>query len=165
MPPPVIIRNKGPRFATGDLWRLHTKGCWVVVTTNIGWKSDGANVMGAGVAKQAAERFPDLPLWYGTLCRKYREEVGAVLYNPGRLVLIPTKPLNRVAPQLSWQQDSSLELVEQSVLQLAQVLVEERFTVAMGYPGCGNGNLQVAKVKPMLLKHLANPKVIIVEPS
>lgn len=153
MPKPVL--SVGPRFFKGDLWEFHKRGYWTCVTTNIGWRANGTNVMGAGVAKEATVRYPSLPEWYGNLCRKYKEKVGICIYNPGRLIMLPTKELNRKKPWLSWQSDSSLELIEQSIQQLVEAVNEERLNrIALSYPGCGNGNLSPKTVKPILLRYL-----------
>lgn len=151
-----------PHYATGDLWDYHRQGYWVVVTTNIGWKSNGENVMGRGVAAQAAKRFPDLPAWYGELCRKHMERVGICLYNPGRLILFPTKPLDKVNPHLSWRGGSCLRLIETSLIELVKVAADEHLKqIAMSWPGCGNGGLQIAQVKPLLNRYLG-PRFTIV---
>lgn len=160
---PPLIKLDRPVCTKGDLWDYHSKGWWVVVTTNIGWKSNGENVMGAGVAKQAATRFPELPLWYGELCMKFREHIGICLYNEGRLIMLPTKPLDVRNPHLSWKGGSSLLLIEQQLPELYSVVQDEAIKrVALSYPGCGNGGLDVAQVKPLLNKYL-NARFTVVE--
>lgn len=161
--PPLITKADRPAFVKGDLWEFHKQGYWVVVTTNIGWKKDHSNVMGAGVAKQAAYRFPDLPEWYGDLCVKYKDGIGICLYNEGKLIMLPTKPLNRAAPHLSWQGNSSLPLIESGLQELVAVVETEKLRrVALSYPGCGNGGLDVKVVKPLLTKYL-NSRFTVVE--
>lgn len=163
MPKPVI--SALPLFKRGDIWQYHKRKHWVVVTTNIGWKASGHNVMGAGVAKQAAERYPDLPQWYGWLCRKYKENIGICLYNPGGLIMLPTKPLNRKNPHLSWQSDSDLELIKIGLKQLVQCVNDEHIkAVAMSYPGCGNGGLRRSQVKPLLKQYL-DTRFVVVRPE
>jgi len=46
---------------TGDIWEQHKLGRWIVITTNGAIKNDGSCVMGRGVAKQAADKYPELP--------------------------------------------------------------------------------------------------------
>lgn len=54
-------KNSRIKLAKGDLWDWFEKGHRVVVTTNIGWHPETArNNMGAGMALQAALRFPGL---------------------------------------------------------------------------------------------------------
>lgn len=49
----------------GDLWDYSARGEWIAITTNGITKANGQAVMGAGLAKQAATRYPDLPSWLG----------------------------------------------------------------------------------------------------
>ena len=61
--------------ANGDIWNWLSEphNCEVVIPTNIGWKADGSNVMGAGIAKQAILRYGrDIAAWYGAICRACR---------------------------------------------------------------------------------------------
>lgn len=150
----------GPSYVTGDLWDYYERGYWVVVPTNIGWKSNGENVMGRGMALQAATRFPELPMWYGRLCKMFREDVGICLH-PERLLLFPTKPLAD-DPAMSWKQESSLKLIQKNLIDLRDICNMEGIKkVAMGYPGCGNGRLCEAQVRPLLNRYL-NPRFTVV---
>ena len=145
---------------TDSLWRHHDEGRWVVITTNIGWKKDGDNPMGAGVAKEAAKRFPDLPTIYGVRCQKYRCDTAVWPFEPGKLILFPTKPLNSNQPWLSWKNNSDYGLIEKSAKQLAYLvfILRERgkflSTVTLPMVGCGNGNLNPKRVTQILEKYL-----------
>ena len=161
MPKSVLSRVTKPTYVLGDLWEFHKRGFWVVVTTNIGWKANGDNVMGAGVALQAARKFPQLPRYYGRLCKKYKDMLGVVIYDEGRLILAPTKRLDWKKPHLSWQAEADIGLVEQTIHQLAELAREERFKIAMSYPGCGNGGLSPREVKPLLDRYLSSRFVVV----
>lgn len=156
------------RQELGNLWRHHDDGCWVVVTTNIGWKKDGSNPMGAGVAKEAAKRFPDLPEVYGARCKRYKETTAVWPFSPGKLILFPTKPFDAKQPWLSWQNDSDYGLVERSTKQLAKLVKVLRDDhgihipkVALPMVGCGNGNLKKKRVIQILLRHLDDTFVLV----
>lgn len=141
---------------SGDIWTLHKEGHWIVVTTNIGWKKDGSNPMGAGIAKTAADKYPDLPVWYGERCKKYRTNTAVAAYKNGRIFLFPTKPFNEEQPWLSWKSDSSIELIERSSRQLVRLvdILSNRGLfiprVGLPLPGCGNGNLTQRQVIPII---------------
>lgn len=141
---------------SGDLWTWNHEGRWVVVTTNIGWKKDGSNPMGAGVARAAAEHYPELPAWYGERCKKYGAKTAVAPYPQGKLFLFPTKPLNEEQPWMSWQQDSSLELIRRSCKQLVKlvdIMSDGKYfitKVGLPLPGCGNGNLTPREVLPII---------------
>mgnify|MGYP006048552271 CR=1 FL=1 len=57
--------------AHGDLWDVHAQGSWIAITTNGVIRTNGHGVMGAGLAKQAADRFPRLPLLLGIHLRRF----------------------------------------------------------------------------------------------
>jgi hypothetical protein len=150
----------------GNIWDHHAEGGWIVITTNIGWKNDGTNPMGAGIAKTAADKYPELPLWYGKKCRKFEADTAVLPYKPGRLFLFPTKPLAE-QPWMSWKQDSSLELIRQSTQQLVlwlEILQKDglKFIKPIGVPmvGCQNGNLKPKQVVPILEKYLTDKFVL-----
>lgn len=139
---------------SGDLWTWNHEGRWIVVTTNIGWRKDGLNPMGAGVAKAAADLYPDLAAWYGRRCKKYGSNTAVAVYD--KLFLFPTKPLNEDQPWMSWKSDSSLELIARSCRQLVKLVdvlsASGEFIPRVGLPlpGCGNGNLTRHQVLPII---------------
>ena len=141
---------------SGDLWTWNAEHRWIVITTNIGWKKNGANPMGAGIARVAAEKYPDLPNWYGDRCKKYAEKTAVAPYREGRMFLFPTKPLDEEQPWMSWKNDACLALIQKSCKQLVKLVdvMEERgdllVQVALPLPGCGNGNLMPRQVMPIL---------------
>lgn len=155
------------REQIGDIWTFHSEKRCVIITTNIGWRRDGANPMGAGTAKQAADLFPELPAWYGQRCQKYKHGTAVCYYQPGNLILFPTKPLNISAPWLSWQADASIKLITRSAQQLAKLvdILEERKKIAgfIGLPlvGCQNGHLRRRDVIPILRAFLDDRFVLL----
>jgi len=154
-------------FESGDLFsNIDTLYTYTLVTTNLGWKSNGENVMGAGCALEAATRFPGLPAWYGTIC----QQIAASKFSPdsrqlipvaphnvvpakGWLGCFPTKPLDRKNPALSWKGKSTLDQIEQSCIALKECLQRWQRPVYMPMPGCGNGGLSPREVRPLLLKY------------
>lgn len=129
---------------------------WIVITTNIGWKKDGCNPMGAGIAKTAAELCPELPEWYGKRCAKYQGHTAVAAYMPARMFCFPTKPFDPKQPWASWRNDSNLDLIRRSCRQLMKLVdtLTERGVlinkVGLPLPGCGNGNLSPSVVKPII---------------
>ncbi|MGH9391894.1 MAG: hypothetical protein ACRD1Z_20010 [Vicinamibacteria bacterium] len=148
----------------GDLWEY---GNWaargghlLVIPTNIGWRWDGQNVMGAGLAKEAVKRWGyGVAKWYGGVCRAFGEDTPVVRYFRSPLLLFPTKPLRRGDPSRSWMQESSLELVARSTRQLAawHEMSGWQEGIAVPFlPGCGNGKLPEAWVYPILRRWLGD---------
>jgi hypothetical protein len=148
----------------GDLWEHWQRGEKVVVTTNIGWTATAPywNNMGAGMAAQAARRFPELPEWYGRFCRATFPLTPVIEHPRYRLIFLPVKPLlNRNNPEISWDQEASLDLIEAGLRQLR----EHHGEIALGLPGCGNGGLKMAQVFPLLERYLAEERFTVVDQS
>lgn len=144
----------------GDIWDYEGKAL-VVVPTNIGWKKSGENVMGAGLAKQLVGRHPDLPLWYGEFCRANGADTPVVVHEGYGLVMFPTKRLIPQTPWLSWQNKSSMELIERSARQLSELPGEQEIVLPL--VGCGNGGLLAEAVLPLLEKYLSGDRFTVVD--
>ncbi len=150
--------------AVGDLW---TYPCDAKCVTTCGTlKANGELVMGAGVALQAAERFVYIARDFGNHVRV----AGNVPffwvnhYMPERedqeiLITFPTKH--------HWRDPSDPELIQAS----AEMIVKKLDTyhkhihiIAMPRPGCGNGGLRWADVKP-LLEPLLDDRFVVLIPK
>jgi len=140
-----------------NIWDLHSTH-WIVIPTNIGWKSNGDNVMGAGLAKQAALKYPDLPKFYGDYCQEDMEASAVIAYPEFKLIMFPVKELNRNHPHLSWKQDASLPLIEKSAKELSIF----PGNIAIPMVGCGAGNLKEEEVLPVLERYLSKDNFILV---
>lgn len=149
------------KWVNGDIWIYWKLGKIIVIPTNAGWKSDGSNVMGRGLAKQASEKIIELPFRYGNDCIK-REPYQ--YYEDIRLILVPTKPLNEEQPYLSWKQDANKETITDSLIWLNENV--ESFKSDKVYVpilGAGNGKMDKNMVKLLMDKYLKHPKFIGVE--
>lgn len=110
--------------------------------------------MGAGVAKQAAERFPHLPkLWGEHAIWMYGEP--AVGFNiewdaRSHCIFFPTKPLDAERPSLSWKSPASIGLIARSTHELVLTRRYRREPVALPLVGCGRGGLSREQVLPVL---------------
>lgn len=141
---------------TGNIWDYQTAITPIVIPTNIGWDRNRYNVMGAGLAKQAAEEYRWLPKWYGGICSKYKDKTSVMMHPEIPLILFPVKPLNKIKPWLSWQYSANLELIEKSCTQLASI-PRRVSRIYLPLVGCGNGGLEFEEVYPLLNKYLNNP--------
>lgn len=139
----------------GNIWLHHRRGEWVAITTNGNIRQDGACVMGRGVALQAARRLPQLPFDLGRLIRKRGNRVHRL--EEYHLVSFPVKH--------AWYEKADLDLIVRSAHEIVRLLddpladIEQLYSVR---PGCGNGGLSWADVKP-LIASVFDDRVIIVE--
>jgi len=145
---------------TGNIWHYPPRGYLIVIPTNMGWRKDGWNVMGRGLAKQASMKFPKLPAIYGEMCQDMAD-TGPEIRFWADLVLFPVKPLNEEFPYRSWQSHALPELIEQSAIQLAEWTNEEE-QVAVPLVGCGNGQLSETVVLPILNNYLNDDRFVLV---
>jgi len=144
------------RVRYGDIWDDWPTSP-VVVPVTIGWKTGGSAVMGAGIAKQAANRYPDLPQWWGFHCQQFRENTPVLFHPKYNMIFFPTKPLDEDRPWVSWRQDSDAKLIWRSAAQLAAFGPVEQ-TISIPLVGCANGKLSTELVLPILKTFLSHSR-------
>lgn len=145
-----MYESKSMRQVKDDLWKYHKKGFYICITTNGAIRKDGACVMGAGIARQAKQRYPDLPFLLGKRISKYGNKV--FVFKKLKLITFPVKH--------HWIEKADLALIRLSTFQLLQAA--DQFDLDRIYlprPGCKNGGRKWSEVKP-LLKMLDNRFVI-----
>lgn len=136
--------------AIGDLWSYHGLGFYVVIPTNT-QHSRGRAHMGAGLAKQAAERFPGIPAYYAALLAR---DASFAVVAAERLILLPTK--------IHWRDRSTLALVETGLHHLKRAQAEYRLErVALPRLGCGLGGLDWREVRPLVERYLGDAFTVV----
>lgn len=145
---------------TGDLWAY--PAAWICIPTNgMRRKGDGSAVMGAGLAKTAAELCPELPAHLGKLLLAHGNHVlnlGLWDVN-GReihLVSFPTKE--------HWNRPSHLDLIRRSARELRADFSRVEGAIAMPRVGCGFGGLGWSVVQPVLHEELPGDQFVVVTP-
>lgn len=137
----------------GDIWFWHKLGNYIVVPTNAGYRSDGANVMGAGIAKEAATRFSELPYKYGEYCKKMSPHT---VFDSWRLICVPSKRINLNHPYLSWKNDADYKYVEEGLtwldtnVSLIKSVGTQGKQIYVPLIGAGNGGLDPHEIKHMM---------------
>lgn len=128
------------REVVGDLWD-YPASVYVIPTNGFVKKGNPRRaVMGAGLALQAATRYPNLPEVLGRCILGRGNHVYGIAHN---IVAFPTKN--------DWRDDASLELIEQSARELKELADKIGWPiVAMPRVGCGLGGLRWGHVKPVL---------------
>jgi O-acetyl-ADP-ribose deacetylase (regulator of RNase III) len=123
----------------GDLWKYPAQ--YRAFLTNGIVTKDGLLVMGAGVAKQAKERYPHLPAALGRMVKALGNR--PFLMEAEGLISFPTKH--------NWRDQSDVELIRRSAVKVVDLVDRVRArSVAMPRPGCGLGNLDWADVKKVI---------------
>ena len=135
----------------GNIWDFHKQGHWVVITTNGSIRKDGKAVMGKGVAKEAAERFPGLAEDLGTRISHFGNHFFR--FDGLGIATLPVKH--------RWMEKADFTLIEQSIKEMLETLPCNLTKVYMVRPGCGNGGLDWKDVKPILEIYLDDRFVIV----
>lgn len=153
------------QYLQGDIWNYHkrqvlNKKSYIIIPTNLGFKKDGNNVMGRGLAYQCATKYPEIPKIYGEFCKnRIKNDIKKQLLvlNDYRLIMFPTKKIILEAPHLSWKQFSDTETIEKSLIELVN-LQEFKDGHIMYVPlvGAGNGGLDKQSIINLLKKYLSN---------
>lgn len=128
---------------TGNIWNSSAK--IVCVTTNNVVKPDGTLVMGGGIAKQAADRYPGLAKFLGSHVRKNGNSPGVYPDTGDDRVIVsfPTK--------YHWKEPSTLSLVRRSAYSIDVLAHEYGWAqVDSAWPGIGLGGLSKEEVRPIL---------------
>ena len=140
------------REISGNLWSSDADV--ICVTTNGVIKRDGTLVMGAGVAKQAALRYPELPSVFAAHVRKYGNTPCAYTAPDGRIIVsLPTKH--------DWRKSSDLRLIITSLVMIRCMFLNQ--TVALPRPGCSNGGLKWSDVQKYVSRALPEDRFTIVD--
>jgi hypothetical protein len=140
-----------PIFKTGDMWTAFDEAALFLLTTNSTIKRNGALVMGRGIARQARDRFPGLDSALG-------KQIQSACSNQGRYGLLvsprwPEARLGAFQVKRHYSQPASLELIRHSTAMLCTWCTEHpTATVAVNFPGIGNGRLPREDVLPIIMQ-------------
>jgi hypothetical protein len=137
----------------GNLWNFHSLGP-ICITTNSIIRKDNTLVMGAGIALQAKQRFPDVPGTLAGLVRKYGNR--AFYLSIPNLFSFPTKH--------DWKDRSDIDLIAQSCHDIVDITGRMGFNrVFLPKPGCANGQLSWADVDAVISRILDDRFTVIIQ--
>jgi hypothetical protein len=120
----------------GNMWTAWNEADLFLITTNSTIKKNGALVMGAGIAKQARDRFSGLDLALG---RKipHMQKYGLLVSED-----YPRKKLGAFQVKYFYGDSARLDLIMYSAVKLEQWIKNNpNARVHLNFPGIGNGKL------------------------
>lgn len=125
----------------GDMWSVFNTAKIFMITTNPIRRKDGAVVMGRGIAREAKERFPDLPYHFGRRLES----------NGNQFVGCISDPIWYFMVKDHWAQPAKLEIIDASVEDCLYKFNEfDGMRVDLNFPGIGNGQLSREDVLPLM---------------
>jgi O-acetyl-ADP-ribose deacetylase (regulator of RNase III) len=162
-----------------DLWSLHAQGWYLVDPTNLTLNATGAAVMGAGISRAVAERYPQVPAelgrWISTYTAGAAEPIcgralsvaevkGHLVFldRAHRIVYLPTK--------YDWRASADLALIDRALGEVSTLLrAHHELTLALPRIGAGLGGRDWAdEILPLVRRHLETPefaeRVLLVRP-
>jgi hypothetical protein len=135
---------------SGDIWDYMGRAI-IAVTTNGLVTRKGSAVLGRGCARQAQQRFPDLPLHLGRLLLEHGNHV---LPLGNGLVSFPVEESPWSVPDLL--------LIRRSAGELLELANREGWSrIVVPRPGCGGGGLDWKEVRPLLAEFFDNRFLVI----
>jgi len=140
------------KLKTGNMWSAFPHVDLFLVTTNSTIRKDGALVMGRGIAREAAQRFPRLPYSLGGAIERLSEGDGRhVKYG----ILVPkTWPSVKIGAfqvKYYWGDQASPSLIRFSTDELIDWCAKNPTAqVHLNFPGIGNGGLTPEQVLPII---------------
>ena len=139
-----------------NIWKYHKTSPhhWVVVTTNGFVKTSGACVMGRGIAREAAKKFPTLPFELGK----------KIQYDGNKVFVWPEYNVITFPVKHAWWEAADLQLIEKSAQALAALFKDREDIVYIPKVGCANGKRTWAEVRPILEVAFAGwPHVVVID--
>lgn len=124
----------------GDIWVYADSGVPIVITANGSLTRDGRAVMGRGVAKQAAQRYPGLAVKLGLLIAEQGSHVFDLSCG---IVSFPVE-------ESAWSLPDT-RIISRSAGELRALLdISGWERIVVPRPGCGGGGLEWMDVRPLL---------------
>lgn len=147
------------RYTTGDIWELAARNDgWTVIPTNTSFKNNGEAVMGAGMAKDAAIRYPGLPRLLANHMNSFGKET---IFIHDRIICLPTKR--------SWRRFAKMDLIENGCTQLVWLgnvldCIKHDGPIYIPKLGCGMGGLNwEMEVRPVMDSILQGHRFVLVQ--
>jgi len=144
----------------GDIWDCLAKTShYIAIPTNMTLNKQKHNVMGRGMAAQAAKMYSSLPKLYGKRIRNKQTIDGFTYFKKYRLIMLPVKQ--------HYSKSASLSMIEEGLKLLSQLLDVEPSIKRVCVPmlGCGFGGLLYEQVLPIILKYYHKRMIVVIPPD
>ncbi|MFC6605302.1 macro domain-containing protein [Ectobacillus funiculus] len=148
------------KFVTGNLLKANVEALINTVNT--------VGVMGKGIALQFKQAFPDNYKQYKKACDLKQVIPGKMFIVPISLVENPKYIIN-FPTKRHWKNNSKIEDIKAGLKALKSDIQEYGIkSIAVPPLGCGNGGLDWAEIKPLIISELEdieNVEILVYEPK
>lgn len=132
-----------PILERGDMWSVFGSTDLFLFTSNPVVNKRGLAVMGRGIAKQLADRYPKVQKAFGTLLNTYK------LPNAGIIGIFDGQLIGWCRVKDHFAQPAKISIIENS-LKIVAALADYHDRIDINFPGIGNGGLAREDVLPLL---------------
>lgn len=144
----------------GNMWDMFGKTDLFLITTNPIINKQGKIVMGRGIAKEAATRFPDLPKRMAQQIQDWDGEYGPyppnsdVIYGPA----FDGQIMGYFHVKSHWRLPAELTIIGDSLMELVYRWQAHKYyeRIDINFPGIGNGKLDREPVLKLLEEYLTS---------
>lgn len=127
---------------------------YIVIPTNLIVRKDGLAVMGAGLALQAAQLYPELPILLGKHLTRTKDTFPIWFKFKDKTIIC-------FATKHDWKDKASISLIQDNIISLTTtVLLEDWKNIAIPKLGAGLGQLQWNTIKPIMEQLLDNNYIL-----
>jgi len=132
----------------GNMWSVWGKTDLFLFTSNPIVNKDGLAVMGRGIARQLADRHPEVRREFG----RYLTDPDPTFYFCDRLGVFDNQLVGFFMVKNHWREPANLDVIKNSTSEL-RLMADHYDRVDLNFPGIGNGRLKREEVLP-IIEHL-----------
>lgn len=123
----------------GNMWDVFFDTDIFMITTNPIRRTDGAVVMGRGIALEAKQRYPDIPYDFGKELDKLHPEIDQSFV--GCIGNYEETPIWWFMVKNHWKEPADLGVIASSCFYLKHGFEWQNKRIDLNFPGIGNGKL------------------------
>ncbi len=137
-------------YEFGNMWDIVDETDLFLITANGVIRQDGELVMGAGMALQVKNVYPDLPSVFGkAMINMYDNTYG--YYKYGLMIMPHDPPIGAFQTKGYYRENTALDFIKDSTSVLFAYLTHQpNIRVDLNYPGIGLGGRTVEEVEPII---------------
>lgn len=132
----------------GNMWDVWGNTDLFLITTNPITRKDGAAVMGRGIAKEAATKFPEIQRSFGQFLESQDNKPHN---NCDWICQLDGQDVGYFMVKKHWAAKADLDIIKRSTNSLMEWLdIKDWGRVDLNFPGIGNGGLVREDVLPII---------------